>query len=156
MLLLPYADEEQHAYGHAQERKRDTEHRARTINLRHVWIGGYREGGALNCPHAEPNSCGDEEKQQGPAENYERVRHDIAPALNRRSSNGPNARPDLLRNIVSPDPSEQPAKLLILARQGFGAVDEFGHRIRPLNLREVPLQGIREYNRSLSPVVSPQ
>jgi hypothetical protein len=103
MLLLPYADEEQHAYGHAQDRKRKTEHRARAINLRHVWIGGDREGGALNCPHAEPNSCCDEEKQQGPAESYERIRHDIAPALNRRSSNGPDARPDLLRNRILPD-----------------------------------------------------
>lgn len=103
MLLLPHADEEQHAYGHAQERKRKTEHRARTINLRHVWIGGDRERGALNCPHAEPDSCCDEEKQQRPAKNYERVRHDIAPALKRRPSNGPNARPDLLRNRILPD-----------------------------------------------------
>jgi hypothetical protein len=40
MLLLPHADEEQHAYGYTQDRKRDKEHRARAINLRHVWIGG--------------------------------------------------------------------------------------------------------------------
>src|SRR6202023_2196891 len=79
MLLLPYADEEQHAYGYTQDRKRDTEHRARAINLRHVWIGGDREGGALNCPHAEPDSCRNKEKKQAPAENYERVSHDVAP-----------------------------------------------------------------------------
>ena len=125
MLLLPYADEEQHAYGHAQDRKRKTEHRARAINLRHVWIGGDREGGALNCPHAEPDSCRNKEKKQAPAEYYERVRHDVAPALKGRSSDGSNARPDLIRNPVSPDCSEQLAKLHIPARQGFDAVDEF-------------------------------